>query len=133
MGKELSEHLVRMYPVTAIDRSVKEQNTIRLMVTGGESVFFKTIVNSDWDAEQVELLRVPWQDGTVDFEGGGANGVTCEAMLEAVIGRLRSYQETDFKCRENALAITAAEEARNWLTMRREDRFKRGVLNKHEI
>ena len=128
MSKELSEHLVRMHPVTAVDRSVKEGD----MVTGGSTIFNVIFAYADGSVGINTLPALSWQDGVIDPEKG-ANGVTCEAVIDAVIGRLQAYQDTKFKCRENALAITALEESRNWLTMRREDRFRRGVLNTHNV
>jgi hypothetical protein len=43
------------------------------------------------------------------------------------IDRLRSFQSGDFKCRENALALTKLEEALHWLNHRTRDRQSRGV------
>ena len=102
------------------------------MVTGGETVFYAERVEAPEGIDQLPIVTIPWQDGTIDLDKG-ANGVTCEAMIDATIQRLRAYQDSKFKCRENALAITALEESKNWLTMRRNERFARGVLNKHEV
>lgn len=128
-----NEHEVRMWPVTAQDRSTVIQTDAGKMITGGNSFFFATRLDEDdLPDENMPFAHISWQDGVIDPEKG-ANGVTCEAMADAIIGRLRAYQDSKFKCRENALAITAFEEARNWLTMRREERMKRGVLNTHQV
>ena len=121
MSKELDEHLVRMYPVIIQDRSIMENDT----VTGGDTLFF-----ARGQDEPVESIK--WQDGTIDPEKG-ANGVTLEALIRAGIARLQTFQKTKFKDRNNALAITALEEALGRLTMRREERFFRGVLNQHKV
>ena len=122
MSKELNEHLTRMYPVIIQDRSTVVEN----MVTGGDTIFYAR------GHEEMPFASIGWQDGVIDPEKG-ANGVTLEAMIQASIARLQAFQNTKFKCRENALAITALEQAKNWLMMRREDRFFRDVLNKHEV
>jgi hypothetical protein len=57
----------------------------------------------------------------------GVNGITNEALLAVVRDRLEGAQEGPFKCRENALAITAIEEASLWLSKRTLDRMGRGV------
>ena len=124
----LPEHLVRMWPVTAIDRSIKEGD----MITGGLTHFDAPFIEDGSLRTRPDFCSLKWQDGVID-PNKGANGVTVEAVIDAAIGRLRAYQDTKFKCRENALAITALEEARNWLGMRREERFKRGVLNTHLV
>lgn len=54
------------------------------------------------------------------------NGMTIEAVLEAVIDRIKLYNEK-VPCRENSLAITNAEQALMWLERRTKDRIARGV------
>lgn len=54
------------------------------------------------------------------------NGMTIEAVLEAVIDRIKFYNEK-VPCRENSLAITNAEQALMWLERRTKDRVARGV------
>lgn len=62
----------------------------------------------------------------------GVNGITNEALLSIVRDRLEGAQEGKFRCRENALAITAIEEASLWLAKRTLDRMARGVEGKSE-
>lgn len=50
-----------------------------------------------------------------------------EALLAIVIDRLRSFQEGQYKCRENAIALTHLEDALMWLQKRTRDRLARGV------
>jgi hypothetical protein len=50
-----------------------------------------------------------------------------------VIDRLNGFQSTDFKCRENAIAITKLEEALMWLRKRTQDREIRGVEGSHIV
>jgi hypothetical protein len=73
--------------------------------------------------------------GQVNFQNGpiletGVNGVTNEDLLAIVIHRLQGFQSGDFKCRENAIALTKCEEALLWLEKRTADREKRGVEGK---
>lgn len=55
------------------------------------------------------------------------NGVSNEALLAIVIDRLQCFQAGDFKCRENAIALTKLEEAVHWLHHRTRERVSRGV------
>ena len=50
-----------------------------------------------------------------------------EDLIAMVIDRLQSFQESEYKCRENAVAITKLEEALMWLRKRTQDREDRGV------
>lgn len=55
------------------------------------------------------------------------NGCQNEDLLAIVIDRLQHFQEGDFACRENALALTKLQEALHWLEARTKDRVERGV------
>jgi hypothetical protein len=50
-----------------------------------------------------------------------------------VLTRLNSFQDSPFKCRENAVAITKLEEALMWLRKRTMDREARGVVGTSKI
>jgi hypothetical protein len=82
------------------------------------------------DAPQV-LQEVHFQEGALNVEG--LNGVMNEDLLLMVIKRLQSFQDSDFRCRENALALTHLEEALMWLTKRTADRQARNVEGTHEV
>ena len=72
-----------------------------------------------------EACYINFQDGPIkEF---GVNGITQEALLAIVIDRLRGFQVGDFKCRENAIALTHCEDALLWLQKRTRDRLARGV------
>lgn len=68
----------------------------------------------------------------IQFQAGaikevGRNGITDEALIAVVIDRLRGFQDGEFRCRENAIALTKLEEAMLWLNKRTIDRMRRGV------
>lgn len=68
----------------------------------------------------------------IGFQNGpikefGVNGITQEALLAVVIDRLRGFQEGQFRCRENAIALTHCEDALMWLQKRTRERMARGV------
>lgn len=70
--------------------------------------------------------------GIIDFQEGpikecGVNGVCNEDLLAMVICRLEHFQNSEFSCRENAVAITKLEEALLWLRKRTMGRENRGV------
>lgn len=76
-----------------------------------------------------------WQDGPL---GRGddrelPNGAFVEDVIEAARQRIAYYQEGEFRCRENAIAITKLEEALLWLDKRTRDREDRGVEGTHEV
>lgn len=74
-------------------------------------------------------IEINWQDGPL---GRGddrkePNGAFVEGVIEAARQRLQFFQESKFKCRENAIAITKLEEALQWLQWRTMNREQRGV------
>lgn len=76
-------------------------------------------------------LKIEWQNGprkdAFTGEMKPANGAFIEDAIVAAKQRLEFFQQTQFKCRENALAITKLEEALHWLDHRTKDRAARGV------
>lgn len=74
-----------------------------------------------------------FQNGPIDENGNGANGIQQEALLAIVLDRLRGFQSGQYRCRENACAITHIEEALMWLQKRTRDRLARGVEGTHTV
>lgn len=72
-----------------------------------------------------EFGHVYFQNGPV--KESGINGCHQEDLIAIVIDRLQHFQAGDYKCRENALALTKLEEAMHWLNHRTNDRQTRGI------
>src|SRR2546429_812978 len=75
-------------------------------------------------------IDITWQNGPLREPGHGfktPNGAFVETVIFAALQRIQSYQESKFKCHENAIAITKLEEALHWLHARTEAREARGV------
>lgn len=75
---------------------------------------------------------------TVHFQEGaikehGVNGVCNEDLIAMVICRLDHFQNSEFRCRENAVAITKLEESLMWLRKRTMGRENRGVEGKNIV
>lgn len=51
-------------------------------------------------------------------EDSSISGVFVEDLLEISVDRLLQHQDTEYRCRENAIAITKIEEALLWLNKR---------------
>ena len=81
------------------------------------------------NGEEDKMTEIKFQKGGRNVDGS-ITGVTNEDLLEIVRDRLTSFQSGDFRCRENACAITHIEEALMWLNKRVEDRAERNVLGK---
>lgn len=80
-------------------------------------------------------ITIDWQNGPLGRGPDRAlpNGAFVEGVIKAALGRLRRYQDSKFKCRENALALTKLEEALHWLHARTADREARGVEGTYEV
>ena len=78
-------------------------------------------------------FSINWQDGplVVNGERREPNGAFVEDVIAAALGRIQFYQDSKFKCRENALALTKLEEALHWLDHRTRERERRGVEGTH--
>lgn len=82
-------------------------------------------------------LLVKWQDGARGEQGkpglAEPNGAFVEDVLWAALQRLEFFQESQYRCRENAIAITKIEEALFIMKDRQLSRSYRGVEGKHEV
>ena len=80
-------------------------------------------------------IAIQWQDGPLGRNGDRKepNGAFVEGVILAAIKRLEYFQESKFKCRENAIAITKLEEALHWLNWRTTNREKRQVEGTHAV
>lgn len=78
-----------------------------------------------------ELVKVDFQCGPI--KECGVNGCCNEDLINMAIERLEGFQNSEFKCRENAMAITKLEEALLWLRKRTMDREDRGVEGTHKV
>lgn len=76
---------------------------------------------------------IAFQNGPIDEDGNGVNGVTHEALLAIVADRLRGFQKGPYACKENACALTHIEEAQHWLQQRTLARMRRGVEGTHVV
>lgn len=75
------------------------------------------------------LAEIHFQEGPI--KEAGVNGVMNEDLIAMVICRLEHFNQSEFKCRENAMAITKLEEALLWLRKRTMGRESRGVEGTH--
>jgi hypothetical protein len=83
------------------------------------------------DNEGNLLAGVNFQEGPIGE--AGVNGVMNEDLLAMVLVRLKSFQDSPFSCKENAMAITKIEEALLWLRKRTMGREQRGVEGTHKL
>lgn len=74
---------------------------------------------------QLPFCVIQFQDGPIkDY---GVNGCHNEDLIAIVIDRLQHFQGGEWRCRENAIAITKLEETLMWLNKRTQDQINRGV------
>jgi hypothetical protein len=76
--------------------------------------------------------------GVINFQEGpilenGVNGVNNEDLIAIVINRLKHFQNSEFNCRQNQLALEKFEEGLMWLEHRRRERIARGVEGTHKV
>lgn len=87
--------------------------------------------NTEFNPKTDLLAEIHFQEGPI--KECGVNGVMNEDLLVMVIRRLEGFQNSEFKCRENACAITKLEEALLWLRKRTMGRENRGVEGTHTV
>lgn len=80
-------------------------------------------------------IDISWQNGPLRVDGkpdAERNGAFVEDLVIAAIQRMEYYQDSKFKCRENALAITKLEEALHWMNHRTARREAAGTEGTHK-
>jgi hypothetical protein len=87
--------------------------------------------NFEVRSEDGVLANIHFQEGPI--KEAGVNGVNNEDLINMVIRRLEGFQNSEFRCRENAVAITKLEESLMWLRKRTMDREARGVEGTHTV
>ena len=80
-----------------------------------------------------ETVKIEFQNGPINENGNGVNGITNEVLLAIVADRLFSFQTGPYSCKANAVAVSHIEEAQNWLAGRTLERMQRGVEGTHKI
>lgn len=93
--------------------------------------YFEVFPNVGSDEEQVvPLAKIHFQEGPINE--AGVNGVMNEDLIAMVICRLDHFQDSEFYCYENYMAIMKLEEALLWLRKRTMGREQRGVEGTHQ-
>ncbi len=95
---------------------------------GGACHYYEVDPVGDAGAESVAIV---FQRGPIAEVG--VNGISNEALLAIVEDRLEGFQSGEFRCRENAVALTKLQECMIWLHKRTRDRVARGVEGTHEV
>lgn len=83
--------------------------------------------------EKLQEVRIDFQDGPINDDGNGVNGLTHEVLLAILADRLRGFQQGPYACKANACALTHIEEAQHWLQQRTLERMRRGVEGTHTV
>lgn len=77
------------------------------------------------------LGHIHFQEGPI--KETGVNGVNNEDLIVMVVTRLEHFNQSEFHCRENSMAITKLEEALMWLRKRTMGRENRNVEGTHTV
>lgn len=80
----------------------------------------------NWEGDFLEDVVVKFQNGSPVV---GQNGLTLEAVIAITIDRLEQYNQGDFKCNHNDLALEHLKAAKLALELRITERKERGVYD----
>ena len=83
------------------------------------------------DSGNLATQIINFQRGPI--RNAGNNGVTHEALIAVLIDRLECYQQSQFKCEQNELAMQHLQHALTALEIRTNSRIKRGVEGTNEL
>lgn len=83
------------------------------------------------DNEGNLISRVHFQEGPIDMVG--INGVMNENLIVMVMDRLEHFQQSEYACQENSIALNYLNDALKILERRTNKRIDRGVEGTHEV
>ena len=92
---------------------------------------YSIAIRNGTDISRYVACDVEFQNGPI--KEAGFNGISNESLLAIVEDRLLGFESGVFACRENAIALTAVQEAMMWLSKRTRDRLSRGVEDTNAI
>lgn len=109
-----------------------ELSTSNYTIVGNDQNVFKAPHNYFIkDKKDTILAAIHFQEGYI--KESGVNGVFMEDLLNICMHRLISFQESEFKCEQNEMAITYINMALKSLRARTKDRKTRGVLGTNKL
>lgn len=83
------------------------------------------------DADEKVIATVYFQEGPIVEEG--INGVMNENLIVMVMDRLEHFQQSEYACLENSIALSSLNDALKALDRRTSKRIDRGVEGTHEV
>lgn len=83
--------------------------------------------------EDATLCDIRFQNGPINVDGNGINGVQHEDLLAVIIDRLEGFQSGPYKCEENEQALYYVRNALYVLQSRTRQRIERNVEGTHKI
>lgn len=117
--------------LTTVQYKGSLNNVYRVAEKWVGNAYHEYVIRTNDSEEPIELARIKFQKGARQ-ESGSEVGVIDSDLLEIVRDRLKLFQEGEFECTENAMALVHIETAIMWLDRRVEDRIKRDVIGTHK-
>ena len=74
-----------------------------------------------------------FQNGPINADGNGVNGITDEVLLSVLCDRLRGFQAGPYPSKANACALTHLQEALHWLQSRTLQRMRERKEGTHAV
>lgn len=125
VGRELYDHKVNKFNREHVVVKTADERASDNAHHKYEILVVKEAVTSDKTSQIVEECHLNFQNG--GLRDVGPNGITDQALLAVILDRVRSFNDGQFRCRENSIIITKLEEALLWMEKRGNDRARRGV------
>ena len=85
------------------------------------------------DSPLGQLERISFQNGPINADGNGINGVQIEDLLAICIDRLEGFQSGSYKSAYNGNALHHARKALEELNNRTKERISRNVEGTHTV
>jgi hypothetical protein len=93
----------------------------------------KTNPSADTGRDDDTICHILFQNGPINEDGNGPNGIQNEDLLAILIDRMRGFQSGPYACEFNEEALGLLERALQVMQERTRDRLARNVEGTHKV
>lgn len=134
-SRELTGHIVNAandrLRIVVCDQPGQGGACHRYVIEGyDESTNVSAAIDQKLHSPFTEIL---FQNGPIDEDGNGINGITHEALLAILIDRMEGFQAGKYACDENGYALDHLKLAQGALHSRTKDRMNKGIEGTHAV
>lgn len=118
--------------IYAVEGKAANLHTVALDEPSQGGASHKYLITEYKEGTKVNVT-LDFQNGPINEDGNGVNGIQGEDLLAILIDRYEGFQSGPYACDENERALTHLKQAMQALNDRTRKRIARGVEGTHKV